>query len=49
MNKDGYLSRNPEYEESKTYTIYCKMCNKEIGESETDDNGFAVCLDCYYK
>lgn len=35
--------------EKETYTIICKICDIVIGESETDDNGFAVCLDCYYK
>lgn len=49
MDKDGHLIRNPDYKEIKTYTIYCKICENEIGESESDDNGSAVCLDCYYR
>lgn len=36
-------------EGKKTYTIVCKICEKVIGESENDDNGNSMCLDCYNK
>lgn len=49
MDKDGNLTRNPDYKENKTYSICCKMCGHYIGESETNDNGSAICLDCYNK
>ena len=32
-----------------TYKIYCKLCEELIGDSVSDDNGFAVCLECYEK
>jgi hypothetical protein len=35
--------------EKETHTIVCKICEKVIGEAETDDNGNAMCLKCYYK
>jgi hypothetical protein len=35
--------------ENKTYSICCKMCGNYIGESETDYNGSALCIDCYEK
>ncbi|MGM0904231.1 MAG: hypothetical protein ACQEXB_24405 [Bacillota bacterium] len=30
------------------FRIVCKVCNSSIGYSETDDNGNAMCLHCYY-